>query len=80
MSNDCVIGLKLYNTIRRHGIKGKINLNVVESYEELIGSFPPKKHIQIVNLDPQVAPSGFLMRGHYNGKLLLVDSDGIVHL
>jgi len=52
----------------------------VESYEELIGSFPPKKHIQIVNLDSQVAPSGFLMRGHYNGKLLLVDSDGIVHL
>ena len=22
VSNDCVIGLKLYNTIKRHGIKG----------------------------------------------------------
>ena len=80
MSNDCVIGLKLYNTIRRHGIKGITNINVVESYEELIGSFPPKKHIQVVDLELQVAPSGFLMRGHYNGKLLLVDADGIVHL
>lgn len=23
VKNDCVVGLKLYNTIRRHGIKGK---------------------------------------------------------
>ncbi|CAD8192199.1 unnamed protein product [Paramecium pentaurelia] len=73
VKNDCVIGLKLYNTIRRHGIK-------VDSYEEIIGSFAPKKHIQIYDMESQIAPSGFLARGHYKGKLLFADGDGIVHM
>lgn len=53
VKNDCVIGLKLYNTTRRHGIKGVyfwINF-LVDSYEEIIGSFAPKKHIQIYDME-----------------------------
>ncbi|CAD8113115.1 unnamed protein product [Paramecium sonneborni] len=73
VKNDCVVGLKLYNTIKRHGIK-------VDSYEEMVGSFAPKKHIQIYNMESQIAPSGFLSRGNYKGKLLFVDGDGIVHM
>lgn len=52
----------------------------MDSYDELIGSFAPKKHIQIYDGEAQIAPSGFLMRGHYKGKLLFVDADGIVHM
>lgn len=54
VKNDCVIGLKLYNTIRRHGIKGisDKNLFLVDSYDEFIGSFAPKKHIQTYDSEP----------------------------
>ncbi|CAD8127660.1 unnamed protein product [Paramecium sonneborni] len=73
VKNDCVVGLKLYNTIKRHGIK-------VDSYEEMVGSFAPKKHMQIYDMESQIAPSGFLSRGNYKGKLMFVDGDGIVHM
>ncbi|EAS06706.2 Rho GDP-dissociation inhibitor, putative (macronuclear) [Tetrahymena thermophila SB210] len=70
---DIVFGLKFVNNVYRHFMK-------VDKYEEKMGCFPPKKEIQQIDLDPEEAPSGFLGRGSYKGKIMFVDNDGIVHM
>ena len=41
--NDCVYGMKFVNNIyKMNFIKGIINHNLVDKYEEMFGSFAPK--------------------------------------
>lgn len=69
--NDITIGLRVVNNVSR--------LFVKVQEEEMIGSFPPKKTEQEVELEERQAPEGFFLRGDYKGKLILLDSEGNVH-
>lgn len=48
VTNDCVWALKFFNIVTRHSIKGLLSsIFLVDSYNELMGSYAPKKHIQL---------------------------------
>jgi Rho GDP-dissociation inhibitor len=70
--NDIVHGLKYCYNIR----KGNI---IVEKDEENVGSYAPTKEPHKFSLKEEEVPSGWLKRGAYNGKAMLIDLDGIVH-
>lgn len=52
VKNDCVYGLKFVNNVYKHFMK-------VEKYDEMMGSFAPKKEIQTADLPGEETPSGF---------------------
>ena len=71
--NDIVSGLKLCTYIKKHGV-------TVTKDEEVIGSFSPTVDAHKIQVSPEKVPSGFFSRGNYNGKAMLIDLDGIVHI
>lgn len=71
--NDIVYGLKYCVFIKKHGM-------TVSKDEEVVGSFPPTVNEHKIQLQPEKVPGGFFQRGSYQGKAMLVDLDGIVHM
>jgi Rho GDP-dissociation inhibitor len=70
---DIVVCLKMVNNVWRGPLK-------VATQEEMIGSFAPLATQHVVNLEDERAPEGFLGRGDYNGKVVILDKEGTVHL
>ena len=70
--------------------------DIVDKYEEMIGSYAPKTDIQMHDCTSEQAPAGFFARGTYKGKAIVfnffffffkcffffkfLDHDGIVHM
>lgn len=46
-------------------------LGLVDKHEEHLGSFSPQKKVQVVDLGLEQAPSGFFVRGTYEGKAMV---------
>ena len=70
--NEIVYGLKFCNIV-------KIPMMHQKS-EEVMGTFAPSEEDHEVNLEDAEAPKGFFKRGDYEGKAMLADSDGNIHL
>ena len=62
---DIVYGLKWVNIVKKHHIK-------IDKHEEMLGSFAPKRSIQWKNLTLEECPSGWLARGNYTGKAMVI--------
>ena len=70
--HEIVYGLKFCNIVRIPMMNNRS--------EEVMGTFAPSEEIHEVNLEEAEAPSGFFKRGDYEGKAMLADSDGNIHL
>ena len=57
-------GLKFVNNVWKNKIK-------VDKFEEVMGTFLPKNEEQVFNITAEQAPSGFLARGRYIGKIMV---------
>mmetsp|Transcript_3879 Transcript_3879/g.2607 ORF Transcript_3879/g.2607 Transcript_3879/m.2607 type:complete len:80 (-) Transcript_3879:112-351(-) len=71
--HDIVYGLKFCTIIR----KGKV---IVAKDEQVIGTFAPNTESHYVKLRLAETPSGYFKRGRYNGKAMIVDLEGQVHV
>lgn len=71
--NDIVYGLKFCVFLKKHGVN-------VGKDEEVIGCFSPTTQEYVVQLSPERVPDGFFQRGTYQGKAILADLDGNVHM
>ena len=69
--NNIVMGLKLVSAVKA--------LKLMKD-EEIVGSFPPTVESHEVLMEKMHTPSGWFSRGSYNGQLLFVDLDGMVHM
>lgn len=47
--------------------------NLVDKYEEMIGSYAPKTDIQMHDCTSEQAPAGFFARGTYKGKAIVLN-------
>ena len=45
--------------------------DIVDKYEEMIGSYAPKTDIQMHDCTSEQAPAGFFSRGTYKGKAIV---------
>lgn len=59
-------------SLKKYGITSKD--------EEVVGSFAPTVTPHIIQMSPEVVPTGFFSRGTCAGKAMLIDLDGIVHI
>jgi Rho GDP-dissociation inhibitor len=73
IQHEVVSGLKYIHVVKRKGIK-------VDRDEEMIGSFGPKLEPYEKKFAAEVAPSGFISRGHYTVKSRFIDDDNVCHL
>lgn len=68
-------GMKYIQVVKRAGLSNKM--------QEMIGSYSPNttdKPEYEKKFEPETAPSGMLMRGHYNATSRFVDDDNQEHL
>lgn len=68
VQREIVTGLKLVQKTYRNHIK-------VDTTTHMVGSYGPKREIQSFLTPVDDAPSGLLMRGHYNVTSLFTDDD-----
>lgn len=55
-------------------------IGTVDKTEEMIGSYGPSPDAYEKKFQPEEAPSGMLLRGHYEAKSKFVDDDGVTHI
>ena len=70
--NDIVFGLKFVNNVYKLLAKGKNIMMIVDKDEDKMGSFAPQVQPHQFDLPWTEAPSGFLARGDYKGKGLVI--------
>jgi Rho GDP-dissociation inhibitor len=46
----------------------------------VLGSFAPLPAAHIVETEEEIAPEGFMGRGDYKGKVVVIDGEGNAHL
>ena len=67
--NDIVYGLKFANIVKKMGMQ-------VDKSEEILGTFAPTDEPHVAELESSSTPEGWLKRGDYAGKAMILDSDG----
>ena len=70
--NDLVFGLKFVNNVYKLLAKGTQVNNIVDKDEDKMGSFAPQQEPHHFDLPWVETPSGFLARGDYKGKGLVL--------
>ncbi|KAI9842176.1 MAG: hypothetical protein M1838_003243 [Thelocarpon superellum] len=76
VQHDVLSGLKYLQVVKRKGIR-------VAKDEEMIGSYPPNNEGQPFyekKFASEEAPSGMMMRGHYDAVSKFIDDDDQTHL
>ncbi|PGH26946.1 hypothetical protein AJ80_01328 [Polytolypa hystricis UAMH7299] len=76
VQHEVLSGLKYIQVVKRKGVR-------VSKDEEMLGSYPPSttdKPLYEKKFNPEEAPSGMLVRGHYNALSRFVDDDDTTHL
>jgi len=76
VQHNIVAGLRIINTVSKHGLK-------VEEETLVLGSYRPQKEphkVSFPKLGWNEAPSGTLARGEYSAKMVFIDDDKMQHL
>ncbi|ORZ02286.1 immunoglobulin E-set [Syncephalastrum racemosum] len=73
VQHEVVSGLRYLQLVKRKGI-------TVDKTEEMIGSYGPSPDAYEKKFQPEEAPSGLWLRGHYEAKSKFVDDDGVTHI
>jgi len=75
IQHEVVSGLKYLQVVKRKGIR-------VDKTEEMIGSYGPNPTPESYEKKfmTEEAPSGMLVRGHYDAKSKFIDDDGVTHI
>ncbi|KAJ5946895.1 hypothetical protein N7454_003734 [Penicillium verhagenii] len=76
VNHDVLSGLKYLQVVKRKGLR-------VSKDQEMLGSFAPntdQKPVYVKDFAEEEAPSGMLLRGHYNAVSKFLDDDENTHL
>eukprot|EP01006_Ploeotia_vitrea_P008736 TRINITY_DN20892_c0_g1_i2.p3 TRINITY_DN20892_c0_g1~~TRINITY_DN20892_c0_g1_i2.p3 ORF type:complete len:113 (-),score=69.00 TRINITY_DN20892_c0_g1_i2:48-386(-) len=69
VQKDMVTGLKWINCVYKMKVR-------VDKEEVMLGSFAPRTEAYEHTFAADEAPSGFVARGKYTGKMSIIDDDG----